>query len=212
MTTAVRDRPILFSALMVRALLEGRKTQTRRIIKFGCVAPLSDFTSHGTRRFSWCDEVGRGEAVDEDSFLSLCPYGVLGDRLWVRECLTVGDETWHYAADGVDVMFSPENETAARAWCFHKDGVTCPSIHMPRWASRLMLEITDVRVQRVEDISEQDAEAEGVAPIMPPARNAFSSKITREAFLTLFYDINKRALRGSNPWVWAITFKREGGC
>lgn len=185
------ERPILFSGTMVRAILEGKKTQTRRVIK---PQPDDDCLNDG----GW------------PITLEQCPYGVTGDRLWAREkwCMTVGQplseqEPIRYAAD-----FDPASRGPWR-----------PSIHMPRWASRITLEITDIRVQRVQEISEDDAKNEGLRRVTDglytywrkdewtkgPA--GFSSAVG--AFRDLWDSIN--AKRGhvwdANPWVWAITFK-----
>ena len=116
----------------------------------------------------------------QSMFTLMCPYGKPGDRLWVKETFCAFDiDRVHYRAD-----FAPDKE---------KPSVWKPSLFMPRWASRLTLEITNVRVQRVEDISEEDAKVEGF--------------VCRGQFLDLFYNVNKRAPAGSNPWVWALTFK-----
>lgn len=158
------ERPILFSGEMVRAILAGRKTQTRRVI--------------------WAIRRVTG-----------CPYGEPGDRLWVRERFYVQPELWaeghgpqpvEYAADVADPRMV-------------EDYVGKPSIHMPRWASRITLEITGRRMQRVQDISEADAAAEGVG--------------SREEFAALWDAINVK--RGyawvTNPLVWVIEFKRAEG-
>jgi hypothetical protein len=167
----VKERPIFFSAPMVKAILEGRKTQTRRIVK--CAAPdLIDADGWPLR-----DDDGTGGEVR-----CACPYGVPGDRLWVRETLGVPG-------------------------------------HMPRWASRITLELTDVRVQRLREISEEDAVAEGcVAGSSVTHRGTmgpFDAEVTREAstareaFCALWNSINiKRAPWHISPWVWALTFRR----
>ncbi|AZE73171.1 Phage protein [Pseudomonas synxantha] len=152
--TAIKERPILFSAPMVRAILEGRKTVTRRAVKGSGLNFLADFTPEYV-------------ALPENHF---CPYGNPGDRLWVRE-------TWycdHFEVlrgpylkpDDLDIREAIDDGTLVYA----ADGLTPyeadqpiwkPSIHMPRWASRILLEITDVRVERLQDISEDQAKAEG---------------------------------------------------
>lgn len=201
------ERPILFSAPMVRAILECRKTQTRRVIK--PVQPRDDGM--------W--PAGRDPVPD-------CLYGHPGDRLWVREACRAEELTAEAAIidefvncddepieglDGVrylaDNHFEPIENTseAADAWgelnaYRGKRGATVPPIHMPRWASRITLEITDVRVQRVQDISEADALAEG-------CRSAIKHSA---AFADIWDSINAKRGFGwnANPWVWALTFKR----
>lgn len=159
---ATKERPILFSAPMVKALLGGRKTQTRRIVK-----PQPDIVAPD------------GNPVRNNQYMC-CPYGQTSDRLWVKETMVEqkGLPCW-YAADHTTRPTRPARLK--------------PSICMPRNLSRITLEITGIRVQHVEDISEDDANAEGFA--------------SREEFLRLFYNINKRAPVNSNPWVWCLTFK-----
>lgn len=156
----MRERPILFSAEMIRALLAGTKTQTRRLIE----------TSHNLAEV-------RGKTFDPrqahhvEAMIKLGPYGLPGDRLWVRETLRRLDEgpvseQWCYA-DGVAVTL-PEGDPRVPAmvsWAHHKEGDVCVSIHMPRWASRILLEVTGIRVERLHAITEKDARAEGVGVV-----------------------------------------------
>ena len=197
-TLAVKERPILFSATMILALLEGRKTQTRRIIKndwWRCLDPE--------------DDEDRADAISQ------CPYGQLGDRLWVKERhwrheqlvggLAVGSgpgEGWRKDEQVAFGLCAPGIDSS-RAYITERWKI-CPSIHLPRKLSRITLEITDVRIQRVRDISDEDAIAEGFAP----SRGRIGWQPARDAFLDLFFNINKRAPSDSNPWVWALTFKR----
>ncbi|MBF0260424.1 MAG: hypothetical protein HQL97_01130 [Magnetococcales bacterium] len=188
----MKERPILFSGEMVQAILAGRKTQTRRVVKpqpeeRKITEPGHEGVSlHLPGQSAYKDGVHekwirRGEYWD-------CPYGKPGDRLWVRETFCIDDRPFRggvlYRAD----FASPE---IISPWK--------PSIHMPRWASRLLLEITRVRVERVREISDVDAIAEGV--------------ISKEAFMPLWDSIN--AVRGhgveTNPWVWVIDFKVVDG-
>lgn len=243
-TTVIKSRQIPFSAQMVRALLEGRKTQTRRIIKphppaFVVAASLAhdnvwNFTN--------------GKTVGLLNAPTKCPYGKPGDRLWVREnfrlpksldamnCTQVAERMldlgytapWapiRYEADGATINATELTDSPLSLWGGDWGRLRVARF-MPRWASRITLEITDVRVQRVEEISEQDARAEGpepnwVGPLddwSPEEHGYLDStpedvgeegyfRTGREAFLDLFYNINKRAPRGQNPWVWALTFK-----
>jgi len=196
------ERPILFSAPMVRAILAGTKTQTRRVCKLDFRAGMPE--------------------PELQSFRRCCPYGQPGDRLWVRE-------TWRYAdwteegephieyGDGARQLvddfpeewasrlmdtwtalsapsnFDIDNRAADRRWR--------PSIHMPRWASRITLDVTGVLVERLQAISERDALAEGVG-----------SPITRDCkvpkFMALWESINGAGSWDANPWVWVVEFRR----
>lgn len=195
---AVRERPILFSGKMVRAILDGRKIQTRRV-----VAPPPEL---GTD----CPyHIGVGEARKARR----CPYGQPEERLWVRESFYCDvpddsadrDEHLYYLADATpNSRVRPCCELIPECQCFDVGKPRWrPSIHMPRWASRLLLEITEVRVQRVQEISRRDAEAEGMREGSPPV-----SVLCR--YRDLWDSLN--AKRGysweSNPWVWAISFNR----
>ena len=220
-------RPILFSAPMIRALLDGTKTQTRRVAqvtddscKPGFIRPLAGVTP---RR--------------PESHVSYCPYGGPGDLLWVRETYCIeheidgntpphsdgrptqinadafagdGEHAWrqpHYRATDPEPELAYEYGTCARCLAAEPHAHWKPSIHMPRWASRLTLEITDVRLQRVHEISEADARAEGAAPAsISPADNGAPYV---HAFRGLWDSIN--AARGhawaDNPFVWALSFR-----
>ncbi len=186
------DRPILFSGEMVRAILEGCKTQTRRVIK-----PQPIEVERGYLTWKQGTGHGAGAPVSDAGTWFDCPYGKLGDRLWVRETWMVeqfpsnGSELVHYRADNTAAN---SGWTAARMWK--------PSIHMPRRYSRITLEITGVRVERLQDISEADMAAEGldIAPYGEPCAG----------FQVLWDGINAKRGYGwdTNPWVWALTFKR----
>lgn len=209
------ERPILFSAPMVLALLDGTKTQTRRICKPAEAANLS----YVVGPFEDVDRVLHLFG-DEEGFVQFhCPYGQPGDSLWVRE--TGRAEELDSGLDGVrylaDDAFCPiENTPAAseEAWgvlySYHgKRGATVPPIHMPRWASRILLEIVSVRVERLNDISEADAKAEGckVPSIIYPDEPR-SSYSYAEQYRLLWDSINGPGSWDANPWVWCIEFKR----
>lgn len=205
----MKERPILFSAPMVRAILDGRKTQTRRVVK-GCqfiektvpgVAPYWRLLDHPKQPNGGGTPMGSHVA-------SLCPYGQPGDQLWVRETWQGPlideelEEEFHQSPD----YFKKPEFCAYRATdtldAINADGEALgwrPSIHMPRWASRILLEVTSVRVERLQDISEADAEAEG-----PPKH--FNS--WRDNFCALWQKINGDGSWDANPWVWAIEFNR----
>lgn len=170
------DRPILFNDAMVRAILAGTKTQTRRIAKpKRSIEPMTDE----------------------------CPYGLEGDRLWVREAWARDDEDGclMYRADvGSDVN--------ADAWEHgRREGVPRyrwrPSIHMPRWASRITIEVTAVRVERLQEISPEDCSAEGI-----PLHHVLVDS-RRATYADLWESINGPGSWDANPWVWVIEFRRN---
>lgn len=253
-----RERPILFSGSMVRALLAGTKTQTRRVIKGICQAEWNTAcqAEDGSWVFWWSlhrDEDPRTRQMRLDSFTKqaypegggfICPYGVPGDRLWVRETFCYVDPAAAHPYGGWE-LYDPQKPTrtvAHREGCWddwpksHPATVSPwkPSIHMPRWASRIELEITGVRVERLQDISEEDARAEGVEMATVNAASPLHSEIkfitpgvpmvsaagdkddyapahnsAREAFACLWDSINgKKHPWESNPWVWVIEFER----
>jgi hypothetical protein len=227
--TAAKERPILFSSAMIRAILDGRKRQTRRVIK----GPVEFIGGKGDSRddptcWGWADEYGDyhtlapdGQSSCDESCAIPCPYGRVGDRLWVRETwalvhFDVSDgECW-----GVDDWDGPIPKEqppfyaplyAADAGYSGEDAESRgfrwrPSIHMPRWASRITLEIAGVRVERLQGISEEDAWAEGFPD--PEGRNREYPDRARYWFRHLWDSINgNRHPWESNPWVWAIEFK-----
>jgi hypothetical protein len=215
----MKERPILFSGAMVRAILDGTKTQTRRVIKN---APPNARCAHwarpqGDRWRGWAGALFfEGVTPESRGLASIrCPYGAPGDRLWVRE-------TWCDSyIDPVDDrrIIGDVNEdgyvfTAYRAdgWLEapSDDGRWCPSIHMPRHRSRITLEITDVRVERVQDISRADEIAEGVAPFREDAPDELPEGIKFRAFSALWDSINDARGFGwaENPWVWVVSFRR----
>ena len=215
------DRPIIFSGPSVRAILEGRKSQTRRALKpqpptgewdvgllraakiFPTVVDRHGEEQPGTECFGATSECGE--------WCLRCPYGGPGDRLWVRETWLQecgGDNSCRacivYRADSSDGKLGP-------------GFVWKPSIFMPRWASRLTLRINDVRVQRLQEISEVDCLAEGIPPLSdsdywtpPIPKNPNTRAIYGGAYCKLWNEIN--AARGfgwdANPWVWVIEFER----
>lgn len=170
MQESIKERPILFSAPMVRALLDGSKTQTRRIVKPQCT--LSDKTGFNWK--GWAYGIGFNYFDTVRNFAAKnCPYGKVGDRLWVRETFqpVFADGFDHDSSPypnyktgyGYAVTYPATDEIIE--WIDGDDNITSrcrPSIHMPRWASRITLEITGVRVERLNDISESDAQKEGI--------------------------------------------------
>lgn len=207
------ERPILFSGEMVRAILAGRKTQTRRVVRIperpGLVAhPEDAFPDPGLGGGGYL-HVPYTSATDRYTHRVWYPYGI-GTRLWVRE-------TWATWPEGeirirhTDTLYrADEPRTAVQRWR--------PSIHMPRWASRITLEVTAVRVERLQDITEDDARAEGVTQTdgrwwdgAPHAVKGTPRALptAREAYADLWDAINgKRAPWSSNPWVWVVSFRK----
>lgn len=229
-----KERPILFSAPMVRAILDGRKKQTRRVAK------IARIDAHPQdARVKIATMAGRGEQFwmncqpDHPHHITrACPYGVPGNRLWVRE-------TWQaFFADEVPadrprgprhtmgIPAQPERESfvfyrADGDLSHPEDGseaIWLSPLHMPRWASRITLEIVSVRVERVQEISEEDALAEGALEFDGPTtfvddgmQSIYFPNMgyARAAFIDLWDSINaNRAPWESNPWVWAIEFRR----
>lgn len=214
----MKERPILFSAPMIRAILAGNKTQTRRIVKgyepdysIGVKAVPSDLSAMRS---------------DPDfHFINKCPYGQVGDQLWVREA-------WRWN-DGTECGCSEFCTHTGTGYEYRASGAGDidtkwkPSIHMPRLASRIQLEITGIRVERLNDISEADAIAEGIENIgkvidcwknyeadhefrdaegRQKAGIAFNTAVP--SFASLWQSINGAGSWDANPWVWAISFKR----
>jgi hypothetical protein len=203
----MKERPIIFNGPMVRAILEGRKTQTRRALKLqnDVATKVAEYhTGEPSLGFAYYRKIG---GVWHRSLPFACPFGKVGDRLWVKETFAIyGDEekyVMHYKAD------RDSWPTKGCGWR--------PSIHMPRRASRITLEITNVRVERLQDISDEDAKAEGVYAFhsqspgleaKPYYRSLYSPT---ELFQMLWDSINGEGAWDCNEWVWVIEFKRVGG-
>lgn len=199
------ERPILFSAPMVRAILAGTKTQTRRAMR-DQPCELLDFNRG---RLSIRVRGAVYQAFSPQFPPVRCPYGQPGDRLWVRE-------TWapYMGHHGTQVYRADPEWQGVPAP--RPDGRWSPSIHMPRWASRITLEVVGVRVERLQDISEADAVAEGVTPKWEPgcsgrlmeALGGFSFRPAASAYADLWEQINGPGSWDANPWVWVVEFKR----
>lgn len=238
--TAIKERPILFSAPMVRAILEGRKTVTRRAIK---VQPHIDVSGNFCVGNSNYGQDGYGNPVTKHFVNGCCPYGKLGDRLWVRETFALLGNEDGCCIDWHDNLVKGDERGAARIYrascplgdyglnqipakaewkpdteAMEYDGAWRPSIHMPRWASRILLEITDVRVERLQDITEAQAKAEGVRPMRygsdtwvsreGPGNLVTPWPTAKEAFGDLWNSINGPHAWEANPWVWCVSFQR----
>ena len=214
-----KERPILFTGDMVRALLDGSKTQTRRAVS-GSGAAMLEFLAETTDDLAqehesgglrvWCDDY-----PEEGSDLLKYRYGQPGDRLWVRETHYIVDEgsQYFYRATGGYSQHKEIDEAHGNAplvWA----GPWKPSIFMPRRASRMTLEITSVRVERLQDISEADAIAEGIERTAhgfwrlygKPEVNGSYSPVA--SYRSLWESINGPGSWALNPWVWVIEFKR----
>lgn len=232
----VKERPILFSGAMVRAILDGRKTQTRRVVKpqppskdwlinvAHAGQDVSLWNDHGKWRMCGAVCVCR-EAMGNQwpkGHEWKCSYGAVGDRLWVRE-------TWAVVPQVTDngPKHKAKGDGTGATWRASWDGNPSgfkwkPSIHMPRWASRLTLEICGVRVERLNDISEWDAISEGAMTL--PNRPTYEAECAeaksrgekrppigdspRHRFQRLWIEINGEESWSFNPWVWVVEFKK----
>lgn len=213
------ERPILFNAEMVNAILDGRKFQTRRIIN-----PQPEF-KEGTG-FHWKGAmygIGSNYAETVRNFTNFsCPIGRVGDRLWVRETTIISPPNW-LAPDDVldhpDVIKDPKGEYRVVQYVASNSDTDVPlkdykfkktpSIHMPRWASRILLEITNVRVERLQIISDEDAKAEGFDYSTHPSAIEMGYAIgARTNFRHTWEEIYGANAWNKNPWVWVVEFKK----
>ncbi|HIB5334629.1 TPA: hypothetical protein ACWW19_003027 [Klebsiella quasipneumoniae subsp. similipneumoniae] len=208
--TKITERGMIFNAEMVRAILDGRKTQTRRPIKW----KQTRFTEIGERedgsKWPWSED-----AEHAFDFWHPCPFGSVGDRIWVRE--TFQGPLFDF--DLMDSYCKDSTPFEKSEFCVYKaDGVPAPefydaddelhccwrpSIHMPRWASRILLEITGVRVERLKSISDRDALREGCS-----TADMKSGDCVADVFARLWASIYGDESWNSKPWVWVIEFKR----
>lgn len=199
----MKEIGMLFSSEMVRAILDGRKTQTRRIIKY----PYQDWIESNNEKYpviyteqGWID------------LIAYCPY-YSGDRIYVRERWGILDDKYHRYCYFVDSQYPqgrPRQQLAGKRWC--------SSIYMPKSIARIWLEVTDVRVERLQNISEKDAIAEGIdmesefASLCTDIETApYSNDLTRgSAVITVFKKLweSTGGSWDANPWVWVIEFKR----
>ena len=222
------ERPIQFSAPMVWAILDGRKTMTRRVVKnpehYGCIT-------------GDCPHQHKDECAE--SLRLSCPYGQTGDRLWVKEALGCFDGE---IPDSYEGRYAADGKTAFHGWQWKR--AYLPGMFMPRWASRITLEVTAVRVERLQEIGEEDAKAEGVELLFSASEMKLPGLIgkqqevfgyknylwhgqakgkiadewghqhsnystARDSFSSLWQSINgKKYPWESNPWVWVIEFTK----
>jgi len=197
------EKPILFNGKMVKAILEGRKTQTRRVIKFENLSNIKKGRLFYSTTFkSWAIEDKDPEPVS-DIALVKCPYGDKGDELWVRETFFPVDATYPCLFKANMPMHWDDSEVGGPVTLEAKDYKWKPSIFMPRDFSRIQLTVKDIRVERVQDISDEDCEAEGIY---------FTGDSSRKyLFRQLWDSINLKRGFGlkPNPWVWVIEFERK---
>ncbi|HBX8171721.1 TPA: hypothetical protein MIH42_16890 [Klebsiella pneumoniae] len=227
----MKERGMIFNGEMVRAILDGRKTQTRRIMKVQPEPSKSRpgdfwFSSKKLESMVHISDFAPGNSPIADYHLFIqehcCPFGAVGDRIWVRE-------TW--ARYNIDQNSHDLAYRATTPADWPEEGRWRPSIHMPRWASRILLEITNVRIERLNAISPEDAESEGLEctnftgfgdePGLPsyPEPDVYFDPLKKqwkeyppEAFAGLWESIYGEGSWKANPWVWVIEFKRiEGG-
>lgn len=209
-----KERPILFSGHMVRAILNGQKTVTRREIKPSMRSADSSFELHQQEDESWrpmhtFDESCMDAKGTEHPIV--CPYGQPGDRVWVREAWLADAQLDSIAprdlSQGEPIFYPADGSVRQTGCAMISQGRGRPSIHMPRWASRILLEVTDVRVELLQDISEEQAEAEGV-DFLRHAPDADETLTAAQLFECLWSSINGDESWNGNPWVWVIEFKR----
>ncbi|MDQ1226500.1 hypothetical protein QE443_002661 [Pantoea ananatis] len=239
----MKERPILLNAEMVRAVLDGRKTQTRRGMKvqpdssrYGLRFITESFNNRETGKYFWSQSDGCGINKPRSKPFS-CPFGAVGDRLWVRETFMDLKGTGIESTTGQFEGFAYRADTPSGSYgdMARKDyGLKwTPSLHMPRKASRITLEITGVRVERLQDINHEDSYAEGIHTEVfdqtvvaknycePDAFFQFWSEgmdhfvemdeLYRKSFGSLWSSIYGEESWQANPWVWVIEFKKIGG-
>lgn len=210
----IKERGIIFKSEMVRAILDGRKTQTRRVIKNCTVGrdEISPFIKIGNFSGHYPDDL-------PEVIKNCCPFGKVGDRLWVRETFRVHSratdvatlaykaseqQSWTQQVARVPIELCTK-QISPEAWT--------PSIHMPRWASRITLEITDIRLERLQEISQSDAQAEGMEltgwrPTYSDPDSGGDYQTPYDNFAELWESIYGEDSWQSNPFVWVIEFKK----
>ncbi|MDV1214346.1 hypothetical protein VC596_09040 [Citrobacter freundii] len=229
--TKITERGMIFNAEMVRAILDGRKTQTRRVVKFKPREPGFNLNFSGLKLGHYrTGDASSGYVLasrgamgcwNDKTFPAHCPYGQPGDRIWVRETFRV-----HSRATDLATLVYKASERQSWTEQTHRVPVSVcnkpaviekwtPSIHMPRWASRILLDITDVRVERLNSISQADSIAEG-APPSHPSIDVVSRQFGYPDFSRSWFGQTWQSIYGddswqANPWVWVIEFKRIEG-
>lgn len=203
----IKERPILFSAPMIRAILDDRKTQTRRVVKLdaelrgrGCTGLDGAWVDPGLGAGAYMKVPGPHETAHR----LYSPYGYKRDRLWVRETWRVrGGQEYEYQRHQPSVVYKASADATDL-------GPWKPSIFMRRWASRITLAIETIRVQRLGEISEEDAIAEGVDAVSVEKVQRQATWTRRSDYRQLWDKLNARRGFGwaTNPWVWVIEFRR----
>lgn len=225
------ERPILFSSPMVRAVLAGAKTVTRRVVTdVRGIGRVTEFQPSDTPGYDWIMRNKRmlWNDLETSELLARCPYGEPGDRLWVRETWRTeegegGEEGIRFRADDTFVPIERTQEAIDR-WIESDDPDHGhdwrPSIFMRRWACRLLLEVVSVRIERLQEITEDDARAEGapIGDLIPAVVNGERGKVIIfdpvKAFQVLWESINGErpgCSWAANPWVWRVEFRRIEG-
>ncbi|HHQ6551534.1 TPA: hypothetical protein ACSTJZ_001385 [Serratia fonticola] len=226
----MKERSILFNGDMVRAILDGRKTQTRRVMK---IQPSANFSPMNMAlELDYNARWYHPGIVDKDGYLQpakkqvfgvadedegyACPLGAVGDRLWVRETFRLFDKYQECGCSDFPCNCPAHNTPIYRASNKDCEDKWTPSIHMPRWASRITLEITNVGVQRLNSISQKNAAREGIHKLPASGRYCITpgaqyfggaSHDAREVFSWLWQSIYGEESWRANPWVWVIEFK-----
>ncbi|WP_050466328.1 hypothetical protein [Herbaspirillum chlorophenolicum] len=231
----MKERPILFSGAMVRGVLAGDKTQTRRPVKPQPPAATYkvmqyNHPDHLPNFYAWVDTEPPGPVCEVSDWSQACPYGQPGDRIWVRETVFAwgmweqryseekGRLEWHFVDMTIEGGFQYRYASDEPHFISSRRVDGCitwwkrPAIHAPRAASRILLEITGVRVERLQDISEADAAAEGVATWAPGALSPEGQTADpSDQFRWLWGSINGADSWTANPWVWVVEFRRIKG-
>ena len=224
----MKERPILFSAPMVRAILEGRKTQTRRVVRHQPIRCTElPFLLFPQSKNEEIEQTGYIWPNAKEQILQLCPYGQPGDRLWVREAFRTEEGYDHIKPSKLPV--AGMGETLAVPFWYDaglsggpyseypeglRPGKYRPGMFMPRAACRILLEIVSVRVERLADISKDDAMAEGIV-IQPDGgfgladSTHYNFSDPTDSYCSLWESINGTGSWNANPWVWVVEFKRE---
>ncbi|ERO65524.1 hypothetical protein [Pseudomonas piscis] len=205
----IKERPILFSAPMVRAILEGRKKVTRRAVtpqpevrEVDMIGPMLTFKNK--RGGHWLYPNAKAQIIAD------CPYGQPGDRLWVREAWVADAQVNAVAprdlSQGEPIRYPADGSARQTGCAMITPGKSRPSIHMPRWACRILLEITEVRVERLQEITPSQCIAEGAWRIEDKALGRGHEAVA--AFQGLWTSINGDESWSANPWVWVVEFRR----